>query len=195
MVFWECFTRHLLTPKKETQLQSWTLEGEYYNRKCKNNVKRLLKRIMVTQKDSSFTSLPALWDSSFCHVEHLSMNMCWPTFLTSFTKRETTDYDAGNFGMDQQTATRKGTDNMQTLSNQPSIQQSLECILLKIKVSVVTLASFWCSQASLSKFRSSDLGQTTLNWKDHVLTISSAICLFVTFENIYLISERFVCES
>lgn len=151
MVFWERFTRHLLTPKKETQLQSWTLEAESYNRKCKNNVnRRLLKRIMVTQKDSSFTSLPALWNSSFCHMEHHSMQVCWPTCLTSFTKRETTHHDNENFGMDQQTATRKCTDNMQTLSNQPSIQQSLEYILLKIKVSLVTLASFWCSQASLS---------------------------------------------
>lgn len=27
-VFWEHFARHLLTPKKQTQFQSWTLETE-----------------------------------------------------------------------------------------------------------------------------------------------------------------------
>lgn len=48
--FWESFNRNLLTPRKETQFQSWTLETESYNRKCQKQFqqKTLEKKIMMT---------------------------------------------------------------------------------------------------------------------------------------------------
>lgn len=99
-ISWQCFTRHLLTPKKHSFNSGlWKLCIIIGRVQSKVN-KRLLKKIMVTQKvlsplyQSSETAVSGIWNI-------IPLHTCWSICLTFFTKRETTDHDADSFGMDQ----------------------------------------------------------------------------------------------
>lgn len=72
-ISWQCFTRHLLTPKKETQFQLWTLKTVHYNWTCPKQSQQKTLEKDYGDTESSFTSLPVIWDSRFWHMEHHSI--------------------------------------------------------------------------------------------------------------------------
>lgn len=103
----------------------------------------------MRQKNSSFTSLPAIWDSSFCHMEHHSMHVCWPTCLHLSLKGKLLTMMLRFWNRPTNSNKKRYRCKVCQISPVFSKAKYLytnKYILLKIKVSLVTLTSFWCSQ-------------------------------------------------